>query len=123
MPRILVVDDEIALRELIQDVLAPLGHAIETAPSGMDGLAKMRESRFDLVILDMNMPGLSGLETLQMIRRAPENAKLPVLMCTAEKMASDVDSAFELGANGYLLKPFEFSKLIAGVEKLLSPKP
>lgn len=120
MAHVLVVDDEVGLRELLKDIMESLGHTVELARDGMEGLAKVREGRFQLVLLDVNMPILSGRELLALIRKYPEHARLPVLMCTAQNSAGQVDAAFEAGATGYILKPFDIPKVAATVTKVLA---
>lgn len=123
MAKILVVDDDAALRELLRDLLSDAGHSVDDADSGMAGLAKLRAGGYQLVTLDIDMPGLGGMETLKLIRREPKLGKLPVLMCTARNMLDSIDAAFEDGATGYIVKPFDLAALSATVEKALSGKP
>ena len=120
MAKILIVDDDPLLRELLTELLETESHAVETAESGMEGLTKLREGRFQLAVLDIDMPLLNGLETLKLIRRDPKLAKLPVLMCTAHNMMASLDAAFESGATGYIVKPFDVPALAKSVAKALS---
>lgn len=120
MAKILVVDDEPALRELLKEYLELDGHSVEMAENGMDGLAKLRAGHFQLVTLDVQMPLLSGRETLKLIRRDPKLVKIPVLMCTARDMTAELDAAFEDGATGYIVKPFNYASLQKSVAKALS---
>ncbi len=120
MAKILAVDDEPSLLALMQDLLEAGGHKVESAGSAVDCLAKLRAGGFELLILDVNMPPLDGLEVLRMIRRDPALKNLPVLMCTARDMTDDLDQAFEAGANGYIVKPFTAAALNASVTKSLA---
>lgn len=120
MAKILIVDDEPSLRELLKDYLELAGHSVETAETGMEGLTKLREGRFQLATLDVDMPSMSGLDVLKLIRRDPKLARLPVLMCTARDMMSSVDDAFDEGASGYIVKPFDFATVGKSVAKALS---
>ena len=119
--KILVVDDEVSLRELLQGFLEGAGHSVATAESGAEAMTKLRADRFDLVTLDLDMPVLGGAETLKLIRRDPKLAKIPVLMCTAHGLMAEIDDAFEGGANGYIVKPFNFPALEKTVAKALKP--
>ncbi|MFI5347569.1 MAG: response regulator [Elusimicrobiota bacterium] len=119
MAKILVVDDEPSLRELLQDFLKRAGHHADAAESGADALAKLRAGRYDLVTLDVDMPMLGGAETLKLIRRDAKLAKIPVLMCTGHGLMAEIDEAFEGGANGYIVKPFDFPSLEKTVAKAL----
>lgn len=120
MAKILVVDDETALRELMSEFLKNAGHSVESADSGMAGLAKLRAGGYQLVTLDIDMPGLNGTETLKLIRREPALAALPVLMCTARGSLNSLDAAFEDGATGYIVKPFDLGALLKSVNKALA---
>lgn len=122
MAKILVVDDDAALRELLGELLEESGHTVETADSGLEGLAKLRSGSFELATLDIDMPGLNGMDALKLIRREPKLAKLPILMCTARNMLGTIDAAFEDGATGYIVKPFDLKALTATVTKALSGK-
>lgn len=119
MAKILVVDDDASLRELLQDCLARAGHTVETAETGAEAMTRLRAGRFDLVTLDVKMPLLGGRETLALIRRDPKLAKLPVLMCTAQDTMAEVDDAFAAGADGYIVKPFDLPALEKTVAKAL----
>ena len=124
MAKVLIVDDDAALRELLKTIITELlGHSAELARDGMEGLTKLRAGRFDLVILDINMPVLSGRELLKLIRRNPEQESLPVLMCTAQNMVGQIDAAFESGASGYIVKPFDIPQVVAQITKILAARP
>jgi two-component system, chemotaxis family, chemotaxis protein CheY len=123
MASILIVDDDVSIREMLKDLMEVLGHAVVQAQDGMEGLSKIREGKFDLVILDVNMPILSGRELLRLIRREPGLNKIPVLMCTAQSTAGQVDAAFEAGATGYIVKPFDVQKVGETVKKTLALHP
>lgn len=122
MARILVVDDDAALRELLSEFLSDAGHCVDTAESGLECLSKLRAGSFQLVTLDVDMPKLGGMETLKLIRKEPRLAKVPVLMCTAKGMLGEVDQAYEDGATGYIVKPFDLSALARKVEGALAGK-
>lgn len=111
MARILVVDDEPDVREFIKDALVLDGHSVETSYDGSDALERLRRKRYDLVILDKNMPRTSGLEVVAALRKLPEGKGVKVLMCTASGMMSDVDGALASGADDYIIKPIELARL------------
>ena len=115
MANILVVDDDAVIRDLLKDILSMQGHASVMAESGQEALEKIRKTQFDLVILDRNMPLMSGIQVLNNLRSNPATARLKVIMCTAAELVSEVDEAFEAGAIDYLLKPLDMTKLIAKV--------
>lgn len=117
MQRILVIDDDPAVTSLLKRGLSYEGYAVETAASGESGLAMAREHPPDLVILDIMMPGLSGLDVLQRLRAADE--RLPVLLLTAKDAPADQVQGLESGADDYVVKPFTFEVLLARVRALL----
>lgn len=117
MQRILVVDDDPAVTSLLKRGLSYEGFAVETAPTGMEGLGIARERYPDLVILDIMMPGIDGLEVLRRLRSA--DPQLPVLMLTAKDAPSDQVEGLQTGADDYVVKPFTFEVLLARVQALL----
>jgi DNA-binding response OmpR family regulator len=117
MQRILVIDDDPAVTSLLKRGLAYEGFAVDTAKSGVEGLAIARERPSDLVILDVMMPGFNGYEVLQRLRTADE--RLPVIMLTAKDAPNDQVQGLESGADDYVIKPFTFEVLLARVHALL----
>lgn len=117
MKRILVIDDDPAVTSVLRRGLSYEGFAAESVSSGTDGLVVLRERPADLVILDVMMPGLDGLEVLRRIRAADE--ALPVLLLTAKDAPIDQVRGLELGADDYVVKPFTFDVLLARVHALL----
>jgi DNA-binding response OmpR family regulator len=117
MDRILVIDDDRAVTESLQRGLGLEGFAVDFANSGEAGLALYRDNDPQLVILDVMMPGLNGLEVLQRIRQV--DARLPILMLTARDAPGDEALGLEHGADDYVVKPFNWDVLIARVRALL----
>jgi len=99
-----------------------LGHEIHEATTGDEGLRLARELAPDLVLLDMMMPGRSGLEVLQELRADPSFADTAVVMVTARVQADDREAAMAAGADGFLLKPFRPAELVALVSELLDAR-
>ena len=116
---ILVIDDEAHILELIKYNLEKEGYRVVTCESGEEGLKKMEIELPDLVILDLMLPGMDGLEVCRRIRRAPHTISLPVLMLTAKGEEADKVVGLETGADDYLTKPFGIRELIARVRALL----
>jgi two-component system, OmpR family, KDP operon response regulator KdpE len=111
--RILVVDDESAIRRALRPPLAELGFQVAEAARGEEALQLLRTSTFDAVLLDVNMPGIGGVETLRRIRTfAP---RLPILMLTVRDKEEEKVEALDLGADDYVTKPFSTKELIARV--------
>jgi CheY-like chemotaxis protein len=118
--RILIVDDEEAIRDLIQEVLSAGGHEFHQAADGAQAFEVLRKKTVDLAIVDRNMPGMTGIEVVQLIRRNPKTAAVKVLMCTAASVTKEIDEAFASGADDYILKPLNFAQLTAKVAKALA---
>ena len=117
MPRILVIDDDIGLTTVVRRGLAYEGFEVIVAGSGAEGLARARERYPDLVILDIMMPEMDGLEVLRRLRQADE--QLPILLLTAKDEPADQVRGLERGADDYVVKPFTFEVLAARVRALL----
>lgn len=113
MARILVVDDEYPLRELLRTILDSQGYEVETAESGQQALEMLRKGRFDLVFLDMNMPGMTGTETVRIMRSDTKLQNIPVVMCTSVSVTRVVEEAYAAGANAYIVKSMMDSKKVA----------
>ena len=111
--RILVVDDESAIRRALRPPLLELGFQVAEASRGEEALQLLRSSTFDAVLLDVNMPGVGGIETLRRIRSfAP---RLPILMLTVRDQEEEKVEALDLGADDYVTKPFSTRELIARI--------
>lgn len=119
MARILVIDDDQAIAELIKVNLDLLGHQVSTANDGMKGLALAQQNRPDLIVLDVMMPDLDGFTVCQRLRQNSSTAGIPVLMLTALGMTKDKVKGFDSGADDYLTKPFEIPELQVRVRALL----
>src|SRR5712664_233353 len=107
--RILVVDDEAPVREVLTEYFATEGYDVEVAGSGLEALTAIRDGRADLVLLDVRMPGLDGVQVLRRIRELDE--RVPVIMVTASEDVSLAKETLKLGAFDYVAKPFDFDYL------------
>ncbi|OGO40540.1 MAG: DNA-binding response regulator [Chloroflexi bacterium RBG_16_57_8] len=114
--RILAVDDDPEIISLLRRGLAYEGYTVETAASGGEALSKAREKEPDLVILDIMMPGIDGLEVSRRLRQA---SSVPILLLTAKGTVADRVTGLDSGADDYLVKPFAFDELLARVRALL----
>jgi len=116
-PRILVVEDEVAIQRGLCDVLAYRGYAPTGVANGEDGLREGLAGGFDLVVLDVMLPGRSGFDVCEALRG--HDARLPILMLTARGAEEDVLRGFRCGSDDYVTKPFSVAELMARVEALL----
>ncbi len=119
---ILVVDDEVLLREMLKDIFTIAGYNVITAENGKEGLEKIEQHLPDFVILDGSMPVMDGFETLEQIRKNPKFINLPVMMFTALSGESEQIKGLSLGADDYITKPFKTPILLTKVKNILDRK-
>lgn len=119
--RILVVEDEHKTADYLKKGLSENGHVVDTANHGEDGLHLAMTEEYDLVVLDINLPGRDGWSILQTLRRA--GRQVPVLILTASDKVEERVRGLNLGADDYLVKPFAFSELLARVRSVLRRGP
>ncbi|MFZ5601800.1 MAG: heavy metal response regulator transcription factor [Pseudomonadota bacterium] len=115
--KILIVEDEPKTGEYLRQGLSEAGFAIELVQNGSDGLHRALQYEYDLVILDVMLPGLDGWQVLQSIRK--HGLQMPVLFLTARDQVEDRVKGLEMGADDYLVKPFSFAELLARVRTVL----
>ena len=118
-PHVLVVEDEPDIRDLIVLHLAREGFRCRTAANGVDALAEARRAPPDLLVLDLMLPGLGGLEVCRRLRADPATAALPIIMLTAKADEVDRVVGLEVGADDYVVKPFSPKELVARVRAVL----
>lgn len=119
---ILVVEDESDLQELIKFNLIKEGYRVDCASSGQEALNKVRESQPNLIVLDILLPGIDGLEVCRTLKNNPETSQIPIIMVTAKAEESDIITGLEMGADDYLTKPFSPKVLVARIRALLRRK-
>ena len=119
MPTILIVEDEPRIAELARDYLAHAGFAVRLAVDGPTGLAAALRDRPDLIVLDLGLPGLDGLDVTRRLRADPATAAVPIVMLTARDDELDKLLGLELGGDDYLTKPFSPRELVARVRAVL----
>ncbi len=117
--KILVVEDEPDIAKLVSYNLAQEHFKVLTAEDGEQALKVIQREKPNLVVLDLMLPGLSGIEVCKILRDRPETAKLPILMLTAKAGESDRIVGLELGADDYLTKPFSPREMVARVRAIL----
>ena len=117
--RILVVDDQRDIRELAAMVLSGAGYSVDTAESGESAIVTLEQAAYDLVLLDINMPGMDGWETLRLIRCDDELDRLPVVMFSIKGEIRDKVESLQEGAIDHITKPFAVDHLIDRVGRVL----
>jgi CheY-like chemotaxis protein len=122
MSRILVIDDNEDLREMMHLILSADGHEVETASDGLGGLGRLREARFDLVVTDIFMPDQDGIETITQVREHFPSVRIVAISGggRASRAKSYLRTAIEIGADAAIPKPFEQSELCATVRWVLA---
>lgn len=116
-PKVLVIEDDEYSRDALAHLLTAEGYEAQSASDGESGLACAHDSHPDVIVLDLNLPGIDGKEVIQMIRRDGPLKDVPILIVTGDEDRA-AQSAVELGADGYLTKPVEFDALIQALDDL-----
>jgi two-component system chemotaxis response regulator CheY len=122
MQRALIIDDSSATRAYVRAALEEMAEMqVSEASSGFDALRVLPRERFDLLVVDINMPNINGLELISFIRRSETHRETPLLIISTEASERDRSRAMALGANGYLAKPFSAEALAAAVREINKP--
>lgn len=117
--RILIVEDEEHIQELLRFNLQNNGYEVMTASDGVEGLAKVREQQPDLILLDLMLPKMDGLDVCRAVKSDPRTMGIPIIMLTAKGTETDKVLGLELGADDYLTKPFSIRELMARIKVVL----
>lgn len=118
--RILIIDDEPAIADNLAALLTAKGHKVATCFEGADGVARALKDSFDLLLLDVILPRISGLDVCKLLRADPKTMKLKIIMVTGLGRMGDVEEAFRAGADDYLIKPFDSIRLFSKIEKVMA---
>lgn len=118
-PTLLIIDDEWSIIQFIRSGMSKEGFQVEVAQDGPGGLAQARTLHPDIIILDVMLPGVDGLNVCRQLRADPHTADLPILMLSAKEGVQDRVRGLEMGADDYLIKPFAFDELLARVRVIL----
>jgi len=119
MKRVLCVDDSSSIRQMVSLTLRGAGYEVAEAVDGRDGLTKAGSGRFDLIVTDLNMPHMDGIQLIAAARKLPGYLFTPILMLTTESQAEKKDAGRKAGATGWIVKPFAADQLIAVTRKLI----
>ncbi|MBI5335945.1 MAG: response regulator [Burkholderiales bacterium] len=123
MARILVVEDTLSNIKLAQLVLEHAGHQVLVAEDGPGGLLAARQHLPDLILMDVQLPGMDGMAVTRELKADPATARIPVLALTAFAMKGDAEKIRAAGCDAYLAKPFQFPELVKTIERLLAGRP
>ncbi len=120
MAKILVVDDDELIRNLLRALLESQGHDVIEAANGDMGVAISRAERPDLIILDMNMPAMTGWEVMPLLRTHPNTKNIPIVALTADTTSNGQDEAHLAGCDRYITKPIDTERLIDALDGLIA---
>ena len=117
--KILVADDSAAVRQSVSFILEQAGYTVVQAADGKDALGKLKQETFNMLVTDVNMPEMDGIELVRQTRAMDAYKFAPVVVLTTESQTSKMDEGKAAGATGWIVKPFDAEKLLAVVKKLL----
>ena len=116
---ILVIEDQEDNRRILRDLLSNSGFTVTEATTGLQGVEKAAELKPDLILMDIQLPGLDGYEATRRIKAQPELAAIPIIAVTSYALSGDDAKAYEAGCDGYITKPFSPRELLAKVREFL----
>ena len=119
MAKIMIVDDSVSIRKSVSFVLSQEGYEVIEADDGLDGLKKAEANEFQLIITDINMPNMNGIDFIQNVRNLPAYRFTPIIALTTESQDGKMQEGKAAGATGWIVKPFTSEKLSAIVKKIL----
>ncbi|GAB6183163.1 response regulator [Thermodesulfovibrio hydrogeniphilus] len=117
--RILVVDDDKTTRKMLQLILKSKGYDVVTAENGMDGLQKLGLEQINLILTDMNMPYMDGIEFTKQVKNSPEYSNIPIVMLTTEADEEEKKRAYEAGVDDYLVKPATAEQIVESMKRIM----
>ncbi|MGA7522486.1 MAG: response regulator [Acidobacteriaceae bacterium] len=119
MKQVLTVDDSASVRQMVSFTLRNAGYGVAEACDGREGCAKAQGQKFDLIVTDLNMPNMDGIEMIAAIRKLPAYGFTPILLLTTESQPEKKEAGKKAGATGWIVKPFQAEQLTAVVQKLV----
>lgn len=117
--KILAVDDSQSIRQMVSHTLQDVGHEVTTAVDGVDALSKSKQAKYDIIISDINMPNMDGLEFVKQVRSQAIHKFIPILMLTTETSAEKKSQGKQAGATGWIVKPFNPETLIKTIQRVV----
>jgi DNA-binding response OmpR family regulator len=122
MQKILIIDDNDIVQKVLQTILVKEGYAVDIAENGKEGLSRIGEDRYDLIITDLMMPYANGFEIISKIKQHPVGKDIPVIIISSITQEDSILEGFKLGADDYLKKPITGKELLIRVKRLLEAK-
>jgi two-component system chemotaxis response regulator CheY len=119
MAKVLVIDDSVSVRRLVAATLTSEGHVVTESANGAQALGLANKTQFDLLLVDLNMPVMDGLTVIRLIRPMPAYQRTPMLILTTDSTPAKMKIAKDIGATGWLVKPFDPEQLLGTVRKVL----
>jgi two-component system chemotaxis response regulator CheY len=119
MPHIIVIDDDSAIRRLISASLQICGYTVEESADGVEALALMKSTKFDLIISDMNMPNMTGWELIRQLKSDPQTSEIPVVVLSAQNTSEDYDEAYKAGCSAFIGKPVDIPSFLEKIGEIL----
>lgn len=116
---IMTADDSASIRQMVSFTLKQAGYEVVTAEDGQDALDKLKEAAANMLITDLNMPNMDGIELIRQVRQTPAFKFMPIIMLTTESQAAKKQEAKAAGASGWIVKPFKPDQLVGVVKKVL----
>lgn len=123
LAKVLVIEDNEFNLELVTDLLESRGHRVISATKAIEGIALAQCSRPDVILIDISLPGMDGIEATRRLKSQEQTARIPVIAVTAHAMKGDKERALGAGCSGYITKPIDTRKFVTQVESFLSPQP
>jgi DNA-binding response OmpR family regulator len=120
MVTVLLAEDDTDIRDLVTFKLRQAGYEVRAFEDGLSALASARDEVPDLALLDITMPGMSGLDVCRELRDDPATADMPIILLTARAQESDIETGFSVGADDYVVKPFSPRELVSRVQAVLA---
>ncbi|MBI1745973.1 MAG: response regulator [Acidobacteria bacterium] len=118
--KILVIEDNLINRMLLVDILKVKGHSVTEADDGLSGITLAQEEDFDLILMDLNLPGIDGLSATNTLRNNPKTKSVPIIAITAHAMKGDEEKILASGCNAYIAKPIDTRQFVQIVAKFLA---
>jgi len=117
--KILIIDDSESIREVVNFTLETAGHEVESAVDGVDALTYLEKNHYDLIITDLHMPNMDGIELIKNARKMEVHKYIPILFLTTESQSEKKLQAKDAGASGWIVKPFAPEKLLMAINKVI----